>query len=98
MTVKVTNNTALIREKLITCQLRSETTGETNIIGSPVSTMENAASLQAKSMEALRPRQLFGNSETIGWAVSGAAIGFTAGLLQFLSASAMKVCLSLLLC
>ena len=38
-------------------------------------------------------RQIFGHSKTIDWAFGGAALGFTVGLLTFLSNSAMKVSL-----
>ena len=31
------------------------------------------------------------SGETVGWAVGGAAVGFTMGLLQFLSATALRV-------
>ena len=36
-------------------------------------------------------RQLFGRSKEADWAIGGAAIGFTAGILQFLSNSALNI-------
>ena len=52
-----------------------------------MSSLETVSSLDTVS----KALSVFSSGETVGWAVGGAAVGFTFGLLQFLSTTALRV-------